>query len=204
MNIKTLMVGPIGTNCYLLCDEDAKACAVVDPGGDAGRVAAAVAETGCAPCAILLTHGHYDHTGAVGELQAKWPEVPVYLNRRDVYEDAYTQQLFPPLSGDVRDYDEGDTVAVGGLTVSVLATPGHSEGSVTLRCGGALFCGDTLFAGSCGRTDFPGGSWKAMLASLKRLSALPGNYTVLPGHGEASTLDQERQTNPYMKEAMAQ
>ena len=138
MNIKTLMVGPIGTNCYLLCDEDAKACAVIDPGGDGARIAAAVAETGCAPCAILLTHGHYDHTGAVGELQAKWPEAPVYLNHRDVYDDAYTQQLFPALSGDVRDYDEGDTVAVGGLTVSVLATPGHSEGSVTLRCGSFL------------------------------------------------------------------
>ena len=123
MNIKTLMVGPIGTNCYLLCDRDAGACAVIDPGGDAGRVAATVAETGCAPCAILLTHGHYDHTGAVGELRAKWPEIPVYLNHRDVYEDAYTQQLFPPLGGDVRDYGEGDTLTVGGLTVSVLGHP---------------------------------------------------------------------------------
>ena len=91
MNIKTLIVGPIGTNCYLLCDEAAKTCAVVDPGGDADRVAAAVGETDCAPCAILLTHGHYDHTGAVGELQANWPGVPVYLNHRDVYADAYTQ-----------------------------------------------------------------------------------------------------------------
>ena len=114
MKIKCLQVGPIGTNCYLLCDEDAKTCAVIDPGGDGARIAAAVAETGCVPCAILLTHGHYDHTGAVGELQAKWPETPVYLNRRDVYADACTQQLFPLLSGDVRDYDEGDTVAVGG------------------------------------------------------------------------------------------
>ena len=140
MKIKCLQVGPIGTNCYLLCDEDAKTCAVIDPGGDGARIAAAVAETGCVPCAILLTHGHYDHTGAVGELQAKWPETPVYLNRRDVYADACTQQLFPLLSGDVRDYDEGDTVAVGGLTVTVLATPGHSEGSVTLRCQYAL-CG---------------------------------------------------------------
>ena len=79
MKIKCLQVGPIGTNCYLLCDEDAKTCAVIDSGGDGARIAAAVAETGCVPCAILLTHGHYDHTGAVGELQAKWPETPVYL-----------------------------------------------------------------------------------------------------------------------------
>ena len=193
MNIKTLMVGPIGTNCYLLCDRDAGACAVIDPGGDAGRVAATVAETGCAPCAILLTHGHYDHTGAVGELRAKWPEIPVYLNHRDVYEDAYTQQLFPPLGGDVRDYGEGDTLTVGGLTVSVLATPGHSEGSVTL---------DTLFAGSCGRTDFPGGSMEKMMASLRRLGQLEGDLRVLPGHMEPSTLDRERRTNPYLIQAM--
>ena len=90
MDIRMLQVGPIGTNCYLLCDETEKLCAVVDPGGDATRVAAAVADTGCAPCAILLTHGHYDHTGGVAELRAKWPDVPVYLNRRDQYEgDAY-------------------------------------------------------------------------------------------------------------------
>ena len=151
---------------------------------------------------ILLTHGHYDHTGAVGELQAKWPETPVYLNRRDVYADACTQQLFPLLSGDVRDYDEGDTVAVGGLTVTVLATPGHSEGSVTLRCQDALFCGDTLFAGSCGRTDFPGGSMEKMMASLRRLGQLEGDLRVLPGHMEASTLDRERRWNPYLLQAM--
>lgn len=96
MEIKTLQVGPIGTNCYLLCDETEHRCAVIDPGGDPLMVAAAVKDTGCAPAAILLTHGHYDHTGAVADLQAKWPQVPVYLNRRDQYEgDAYLQQLFP-------------------------------------------------------------------------------------------------------------
>src|SRR5699024_592513 len=159
--------------------------------------------TGVQTCALpILTHGHYDHTGGVAGLQSKWPEVPVYLNRRDVYEDAYTQQLFPPLSGDVRDYDEGDTVAVGGLTVSVLATPGHSEGSVTLRCGDVLFCGDTLFAGSCGRTDFPGGSMEKMMTSLRRLGQLEGDLQVLPGHMEPSTLDRERRTNPYLIQAM--
>ena len=202
MDIRMLQVGPIGTNCYLLCDETEKLCAVVDPGGDATRVAAAVADTGCAPCAILLTHGHYDHTGGVAELRAKWPDVPVYLNRRDQYEgDAYLQQLFPPVPG-AKDYDEGDTIQVGGLTVDVMATPGHSEGGVTLRCGDVLLCGDTLFAGSCGRTDFPGGSVKKIMASLKRLGSLEGDLQVYPGHMETSTLDQERSWNPYLHQAM--
>ena len=202
MDIKTLQVGPIGTNCYLLCDETEKLCAVIDPGGDAVRVAAAVEDSGCAPCAILLTHGHYDHTGAVAELSARWPGVPVYLNRRDVYEgDAYLQQLFPPVPC-AKDYGEGDTIQVGSLTLKVLATPGHSEGSVTLRCGDVLFCGDTLFAGSCGRTDFPGGSVKKMMESLKRLGELEGDLKVYPGHMEDSTLDRERSWNPYLRQAM--
>ena len=202
MDIKTLQVGPIGTNCYLLCDETEKLCAVIDPGGDADRVAAAVEDSGCAPCAILLTHGHYDHTGGVAELRAKWPDVPVYLNHRDQYEgDAYLQQLFPPVPG-AKDYDEGDTIQVGGLTVDVMATPGHSEGSVTLRCGDVLLCGDTLFAGSCGRTDFPGGSVKKIMAYLKRLGSLEGDLQVYPGHMETSTLDQERSWNPYLHQAM--
>ena len=202
MNIKVLQVGPIGTNCYILCDEAEKLCAVIDPGGDASRVAAAVAKTGCAPCAILLTHGHYDHTGGVADLQAQWPEVPTYLSRRDQGAgDSYMLQLFPPVAN-AKDYDEGDTVRVGSLTLEVLATPGHSEGSVTLRCGDVLFCGDTLFAGSCGRTDFPGGSVKKIMASLKRLGELEGDLKVCPGHMEDSTLDRERSWNPYLRQAM--
>ena len=202
MKIQALQVGSIGTNCYILCDEAAKVCAVIDPGAEPELILSAAEKLDCTVDKILLTHGHYDHTGAVGELQAKWPETPVYLNRQDVYADACTQQLFPLLSGDVRDYDEGDTVAVGGLTVTVLATPGHSEGSVTLRCQDALFCGDTLFAGSCGRTDFPGGSMEKMMASLRRLGQLEGDLRVLPGHMEASTLDRERRWNPYLLQAM--
>jgi hydroxyacylglutathione hydrolase len=171
MKIQTLQVGPIGTNCYLVCDPEARLCAVIDPGGSAPRIADAIAQSGCTPRCILLTHGHFDHVGGVAGLRERFPGLPVYLNRRDVYPGAQGEMahLFPPVP-DTTEYDEGDTVTVGALTFAVLATPGHTEGGVTLRCGGALFCGDTLFAGSCGRTDFPGGSTKKMLASLRRLA----------------------------------
>lgn len=202
MKIQTLQVGPIGTNCYILSDPEAAVCAVIDPGGDASRVAAAVKEGGCTPCAILLTHGHYDHTGAVAALREQWPDIPVYLSRLDQAGDnPYLRELFPPVAG-AADYGEGDTITVGTLTVEVLATPGHSEGSVTLRCGDVLFCGDTLFAGSCGRTDFPGGSMKKMLSSLRRLGRLTGDLAVYPGHMEPSTLERERMYNPYLQQAM--
>ena len=201
MKIKTLQVGPIGTNCYILCDEEAKKCAVIDPGGDAVYVAAAVAETGCELSAILLTHGHYDHTGGASYLKNKWPEADLYLNQRDTGGAAMMRQLFPPVP-DAKSCDEGDTIMVGNLAVSVMATPGHSEGSVTFRCGDVLFCGDTLFAGSCGRTDFPGGSMKKIMASLKRLGSLEGNLQVLPGHMEPSDLERERQMNPFLLQAM--
>lgn len=203
MNITSLQVGPIGTNCYLLCDETAKVCAVVDPGGDADRIAAAVAKSGCTPSVILLTHGHYDHTNGVKGLLERFPGLPVYLNHRDVYPagDPATQ-LFPVLPCPPRDYDEGDTVPVGTLTVSVLATPGHSEGSLVLQCGDVLFAGDTLFAGSCGRTDLMSGSMHKMMDSLRRLAGLKGNLAILPGHMEPTDLDCERATNAYLLQAM--
>lgn len=202
MKIQTLQVGPIGTNCYILCDPEAAVCAVIDPGEEASRVAAAVKGSGCTPCAIFLTHGHYDHTGAVAALHEQWPDVPVYLSRLDQAGDnPYLRELFPPIAGAV-DYGEGDTIAVGTLTVEVLSTPGHSEGSVTLRCGDALFCGDTLFAGSCGRTDFVGGSYPQILKSLKRLVSLEGNLRVCPGHEGTSSLDVERAHNPFVREAL--
>ena len=202
MEVKLLPVGMMGTNCYLLADESKKVCAVIDPGEDARRISGIVESAGYTPVAVFLTHGHYDHTGAVSKLQKKWPDVPFYMNRRDVFDsDLRMQQLCPYIPG-LKDYDEGDAIAVGDLTVTVMSTPGHSEGSVTLRCGDVLFCGDTLFAGSMGRTDFPGGSMKKIMASLKRLGSLEGDLQVCPGHMETSTLDRERRTNPYMIQAM--
>lgn len=203
MKIKCLAVPPYGTNCYVL--EDGGQAAVIDPGGAAGEILKAL--EGLEVRYLLLTHGHYDHTGAVAELAEALPEAEIYLHKND-YPDA-PSRLFP-LSGQVMDgscravsfYDEGDTLPLGERTIQVLHTPGHSEGSVTLRCGDVLFCGDTLFAGSCGRTDFEGGSVEKIMASLKRLGQLEGDLQVLPGHMDFSTLDQERDANPYLRHAL--
>ena len=202
MNIQHIHgVPPLYTNTFLIIT-NAKHGILIDAAAEPGVYLKALDEAGATLTHILLTHGHYDHTGAVAELSARWPGVPVYLNHRDQCgDDAYLRQLFPPVPG-AKDYGEGDTLSVGGLTVSVLTTPGHSEGSVTLRCGDVLFCGDTLFAGSCGRTDFPGGSVKKMMESLKRLGGLEGDLKVCPGHMEDSTLDRERSWNPYLRQAM--
>ncbi len=207
MNIQALQVGPIGTNCYLLCDETARVCAVIDPGAEPELILSAVKKLGCTVDKILLTHGHYDHTGGVAEMLQLLPPTAVYIHEADF--DFPSPQLFPlkaelkctPFGG-VNFYDEGDHITVGSLELQVLHTPGHSEGSVSLLCGDALFCGDTLFAGSCGRTDFPGGSMEKMMASLRRLGGLEGDARVLPGHMHPSTLARERAYNPYLRQAM--
>lgn len=201
MKVSVMQVGPIGTNCYILEDESTRQAAVIDPGGDAPRLLAALKELDVRY--ILLTHGHYDHTGAAAELSGAFPNAAVYIHERDYHN--VDPSLFPlrtELSG-VKFYGEGDRLPLGGLELQVLHTPGHSEGSVTLRCGDILFCGDTLFAGSCGRTDFPGGDTAKILASLRRLGELEGDLHVLPGHMESSTLSRERQVNPCLRQAMS-
>ena len=204
MKIYNLQVGPIMTNCYLLCDEEAKVCALIDPGDDADRVERMVAASGCALQSILLTHGHFDHCSAVRELVALHPDVPVYINRTDTVDGGtYHDLKFSRLADhNQRYYAEGDTVAVGSLSLTVWETPGHSRGSVCLIGDGFLFSGDTLFRGSCGRTDFPDGSYADILQSLARLGRLEGNYAVYPGHDRATDLDGERTFNPYLRQAL--
>ncbi len=200
MQVKMMQVGPIGTNCYLL--EDDRRIAVIDPGGDGDRILSVLKETDGTVEYILLTHGHYDHTTAVPQLHKALPQAGIYIHRADA--DGAGNTLFP-LAGQVEGllfYGEGDTLPLGSLTIEVMHTPGHSPGSVTLKAGDVLFTGDTLFAGSMGRTDLSGGNEEEIMASLKRLGQLEGGFHVLPGHMGASTLDRERKSNPYLRMAM--
>lgn len=198
MNIKLMQVGEIGTNCYLLEDEDTRSAAVIDPGGEAQGILDQAKADGVQVKAILLTHSHYDHTGAVRELREALPGVPVYLHPADAAQ--LGTAVMPPI-GETLPYQEGDTVPVGNLTVQVLHTPGHTPGGVTLRVEDVLFTGDTLFQGSMGRTDL-GGSYTEIMASLKRLGQLEGDLQVLPGHMGVSTLDRERKSNYFLREAL--
>ena len=181
-------------NCYIV--ESGSNCAVIDPGAQGESLVQWLKKQGLTPKAVFLTHGHFDHVGAVKRL---WEDYgcDVYLHEADT---TMTGRLAHGLYWN-KTYAEGDTVTVDGLSFTVLHTPGHTPGSVCLLAGNTLFTGDTLFAGACGRTDFPGGSWEQMLRSLNRLASLEENYTVLSGHGGESTLDRERMYNPYMKEA---
>ncbi len=198
MNIKLMQVGEIGTNCYLLEDEDTRSAAIIDPGGEARGILGQAKADGVQVKAILLTHSHYDHTGAVRELREALPGVPVYLHPADAAQ--LGTAVMPPI-GETLPYQEGDTVPVGNLTVQVLHTPGHTPGGVTLRVEDVLFTGDTLFQDSMGRTDL-GGSYTEIMASLKRLGQLEGDLQVLPGHMGVSTLDRERKSNYFLREAL--
>ena len=201
MLIKTIPVGQLETNCYVVTDERTLDCAVIDPGDESNTILDYLESNHLRCRVILLTHGHYDHVGAVDAV-AEETGATVYMNERDDLRRAADSHMPYRLGENGRSYDEGDTVECAGLRFEVLATPGHTPGSVTLRCGDALFTGDTLFKGSCGRTDLPGGSLEQELASLRRLCGLPGDYEVYPGHMDSSTLERERQFNYYCRAAM--
>ena len=192
MEIHELVVGPLKTNCYIVTS-DMNHAVIIDPGFDAEKIAAKIRELGAKPKFMLLTHGHFDHIGAVKPL-AQALGCPVYIHPKEATLPPYLTRGFLYYS---EEYEQGDEITVGDLTFRVIETPGHTNGSVCLLCEDCIFTGDTLFAGSCGRTDL-GGSMLDMLASLKSLAALEGNYRVFPGHGPETDLDYERKTNPYI------
>ena len=202
MNIKTIPVGQLETNCYVVINEETLACVVIDPGDESNAIMDYIESNRLRCEAIMLTHGHFDHVGAVNEILEQ-TGCALYINPRDEgYEVGKSGMKFKMPEGG-KYYDDGDVIVEAGLEFKVLATPGHTPGSVCLICGGALFTGDTLFRGSCGRADLPGGSMREEMRSLKKICELEGDYEVYPGHMDSSSLERERRFNHYCREAMA-
>lgn len=195
LKMEMLNLGIYWVNSYIIRSEGSTSCCVIDPGGHPRKVLDYLEKNGLTLEAILLTHGHFDHVGAVKDLVAA-TGCSVYLHTAEL--------TMPPklTAGELyytHSYGEGDVLNLAGLTIEVLHTPGHTPGSVCLLCEDALFSGDTLFARSCGRTDLEGGDPAAITASLKRLAALGNEYRVFPGHNKATLLSLEREYNPYMR-----
>ena len=201
MLIKTLPVGQLETNCYVVTDENALVCAVIDPGDESNTILDYLEDNKLSCKAILITHAHFDHVSAVNAmLEATGAELYMCEKDLELAKTGASGRFTPPEN--THFYKDGDEVKVAGLTFKVMETPGHTPGGVTLICGDALFTGDTLFRGSCGRTDLPGGDMRAELRSLKRIASLEGDYEVYPGHAESSMLSIEREHNPYVRHAL--
>ena len=199
MQVTRLPLGVYQTNCYIIYEESSKTCCVLDPGGEAKKVLEFMEIRNLTLDAILLTHGHFDHVGAVKDLHDA-TGCKVYLCTEDCTMPAKwtAGKLFYTDA-----YGEGDELNLAGLTIKVMHTPGHTPGSVCLMVENSIFCGDTLFAGSCGRTDLPGGDQNVLFKSLLRLASLEEDYTCYPGHSGSTTLAREKQYNPFIKRAKA-
>lgn len=207
MNIYGKPLGMVQANCYLIASEAGNA-AVVDPGGDVKVICSMLAEHHLTPKMILLTHGHFDHIAALWELLKQFP-VPVYIHPAD---GEMLEDIQKALCGMVPLYfhyepglvferlEDGDSVRLDELSIRLMHTPGHTGGSSCYLAEDALFSGDTLFIDSIGRTDLPGGDFRVLSQSLRKLLELRANFRVFPGHGDATTLERERNYNPFLQE----
>lgn len=204
VNVQQLTVGPLQENCWLLADQDAGVAVLIDPGDEAPRLLAAVAETGCTLQAIWLTHGHFDHVGAIAAIR-RVHDVPVYLHPADrvLYDNAaasgarFGLQVENPPAAD-HSLGEGDEISCGAFTFNVWHLPGHAPGHVAFLGHALCISGDVLFEGSIGRTDLPLCDPQAMRQSLLRLVTLPPETRVLPGHGGSTEIGREVATNPFL------
>ena len=204
MILKTLVVGPIQANCYIVGCERTREAAVIDPGGDANKIVMALAKDKLRCVYIINTHGHFDHAGdnkrlkevTGAELLIHRADVPMILQQESSggMWGVEAENSPPP----DRTLDEGDVIRFGDLSLKVLHTPGHSPGSLSLVTENAVFVGDTLFAGSIGRTDFLGGDYEALLENVReKIFPLGDDVVIYPGHGPKTTVGRERRTNPF-------
>lgn len=205
MQVKQLTAGPISNNIYILMAEDGSA-AVIDPGFDAERVLQQAEKIGAKIQYVLLTHGHFDHTGCAGQIKAA-TGAEIALHEADCYmleDPGLFARFFGTLAKDAQSASadivlhDGDTLSFGELTVTVMHLPGHSPGSCFFIAGDSIFSGDILFKGCVGRTDLTGGDTEAMKHSLRRINKIEGDYKVYPGHDALTTLREEQRTNPYL------
>lgn len=208
MKYAQLPLGPLQTNCYLLIKEN-NDCLIIDPGGEAAKLTKILDEEKLTPKAILLTHAHFDHIGAVDEVREKY-QIPVYIHEKEkdwLVDPALNGSARFQMGGAIRLqpadelFTKEQAVEIAGFPFNVLETPGHSPGSVSFYFANIalLFGGDALFQGSIGRTDLPGGDHQTLLQSIHdKLLSLPENTIVLPGHGPATTIGNEMDKNPFL------
>jgi glyoxylase-like metal-dependent hydrolase (beta-lactamase superfamily II) len=201
-------LGPIGTNCYVVCaDRGASEAVVIDPGDEAARLRLELARLGARCAAILITHGHWDHLGGVADL-AERTGAKVYMPEVERITLERPHEVFPGVS--IRAYrpdvllEGGETLELAGISFQTLTVPGHSPGHLAYYADGCLFSGDVLFAGSVGRTDLPFGDWDTLVESIRTLTErFPPDTVVHSGHGPATTLGAELARNPFLAELRA-
>jgi glyoxylase-like metal-dependent hydrolase (beta-lactamase superfamily II) len=206
MIIKRLVVGSLEENCYIIGDEETREAIVIDPGDEPDRIIETIKDNGFNIKAIICTHAHFDHIGAIAEIKRE-TDAMVLLHKGDMelYKNAKDQAAM--WGYDVDDMpepdgylNEGDSIRVGNLSFRVLHTPGHSPGGICLYGEGVVFTGDTLFQGSVGRTDLYGGNISELKSSFKRLLELPEETTVFSGHGPSTTIGTEKRENLFIEE----
>jgi glyoxylase-like metal-dependent hydrolase (beta-lactamase superfamily II) len=204
MIIKRIPAGVYAANCYILIDEDSNECAVIDPGGDGEELVELINSLGIKPKFILLTHGHMDHTGAVGNIQEEF-NVPAHIHKKDWDFINNGEFMFGPLRYKGKTVSindnivEGKTFEFGKYNINCIETPGHTPGGACFIVDEKLFTGDTLFMRSVGRTDLSGGSFTTLIQSIKeKLLVLNEAVTVYPGHGPQTTIKYERENNPFI------
>jgi glyoxylase-like metal-dependent hydrolase (beta-lactamase superfamily II) len=209
LEIEAFVLGPYETNCYLVRRSEGRGCWIFDAGFEPGELIERVRALGLTPRALLLTHAHADHIAGVSAVVSAFPGTPVWIHREEsrwLSEPELNLSAFMgrPVTcpGPDRGLDEGETLEVAGLSWRVLHVPGHSPGSAAFHCAaaGVAVSGDALFAGSIGRTDFPGCSFEALERSIReKLYTLPGATVILPGHGPSTTIAREKLSNPYVR-----